>query len=101
MKSFPDKFTIRITKGDWEKAKNFKDGCNCIIATALKRKGAKEAVVDPFNVDINGETYYFPEYQGCGALKALAWADVFPFYEKEVIGRKIAIVKGQGNYDLL
>lgn len=88
MKSAPDKFTIVITEKDRQAAGPFRDNHNCLVATALKRRGHKKVSEHVEHVTICKRQY---SHAICGneELHRLTDNYVAPFYGPGVVGKKI------------
>jgi hypothetical protein len=57
MRKLPQQIKLTITEKDVKAARDYVDSCNCLVATALKRRGLGKVEVSPFQVTIKGTSY--------------------------------------------
>lgn len=56
---------IKLTKKDLELSQHYGDNENCLLATALKRRGHKNVRVSAFCFHANGKRYNIPTNLAC------------------------------------
>lgn len=82
-------FTLTITEEDRQNADNYGNNCSCLIATALKRLGAKDVNECVNSASIDG-VWFNHTPAGIQAVQfdnVAAEHDEKPLYKEPVVGR--------------
>lgn len=85
-------FTVTITEADRQNADSFTSPYNCLLATAVKRRGAKTTTEGVSYMRVDGEFFSHPHF-GFAASHFDCVATQKPFYRPNVVGTKIKFTR--------